>query len=456
MEEKLWNVSSSPHVRDHSSTQSIMRDVVIALLPATIIGIYNFRLSAVLVILTCCVSCMLAEYIWQRLMKQKVTTNDFSALLTGLLLALNLPATMGNPKYLWMCILGSVFAIIVVKQLFGGLGQNFMNPALGGRCFLMLSFSSVMTSFTVKEGSNWLYGISVDAASSATPLMDVKEGGYPSLLKMFLGTTTGTIGETSTAALLLGAIYLLLRRVIDWKIPVIYIATFAVFDILYMVIAGAAAYPLLYELCGGGLMLGAFFMATDYVTSPITSKGKVIYAILLGLLDNSLEELHEILKFEKKAIINNSVIINKLIFDLCTNSNPEDGLIFSDESLQLLDNIKAFNYKNIYYSDKVLASEKYFELVLTQIFEILKSAYDKENTLENLNKMKKNYNSVVTPFIKWINCYWNLTDRENTNLQNKVLFDVNNKKDYLKAIIYYISGMTDNYAIECYNNIIGF
>ena len=252
MEEKLWNVSSSPHVRDHSSTQSIMRDVVIALLPATIIGIYNFRLSAVLVILTCCVSCMLAEYIWQRLMKQKVTTNDFSALLTGLLLALNLPATMGNPKYLWMCILGSVFAIIVVKQLFGGLGQNFMNPALGGRCFLMLSFSSVMTSFTVKEGSNWLYGISVDAASSATPLMDVKEGGYPSLLKMFLGTTTGTIGETSTAALLLGAIYLLLRRVI--------------------------------ELCGGGLMLGAFFMATDYVTSPITSKGKVIYAILLGLL----------------------------------------------------------------------------------------------------------------------------------------------------------------------------
>lgn len=217
-----------------------------------------------------------------------------------------------------------------------------------------------------------------------------------------------------------------------------------------------------------------FIDLQNYITpnqySPFTWEGcvvkisdKISYisrdiedAILLGLLDNSLEELHEILKFEKKAIINNSVIINKLIFDLCTNSNPEDGLIFSDESLQLLDSIKAFNYKNIYYSDKVLASEKYFELVLTQIFEILKSAYDTENTLENLNKMKKNYNSVVTPFIKWINCYWNLTDRENTNLQNKVLFDVNNKKDYLKAIIYYISGMTDNYAIECYNNIIGF
>lgn len=219
---------------------------------------------------------------------------------------------------------------------------------------------------------------------------------------------------------------------------------------------------------------GEFIDLQTYITpnqySPFTWEGcvvkisdKISYisrdiedAILLGLLDNSLEELHEILKFEKKAIINNSVIINKLIFDLCKNSNPNDGLIFSDESLQLLDNIKAFNYKNIYYSDKVLASEKYFELVLTQIFKILKSAYDKENTLENLNKMKKNYNSVVTPFIKWINCYWNLTDRENTNLQNKVLFDINNEKDYLKAIIYYISGMTDNYAIECYNNIIGF
>lgn len=148
----------------------------------------------------------------------------------------------------------------------------------------MLSFSSVMTSFTVTQGSNWLFGISVDATSAATPLMQVKEGGFPDLMKMFLGTTTGTIGETSAAALLIGAIYLLLRRVIDWKIPVIYIATFAVFDVLYMVVSGSAAYPLLYEICGGGLILGAFFMATDYVTSPITTKGKIIFAILLGLL----------------------------------------------------------------------------------------------------------------------------------------------------------------------------
>ena len=280
MEEKLLNVSSSPHVRDHSSTKSIMRDVVIALLPAALVGIYNFRLSAVLVILTTCVTCMLSEYIWQKCMKQPVTTGDFSALLTGLLLALNLPATIP----LWMCVVGGVFAIIVAKQLFGGLGQNFMNPALAGRCFMMLSFSSAMTSFTVKKGAAYMYGVAVDATSRATPLAQVKEGGLPDLKAMFLGTTTGTIGETSVAALLIGAIYLLAKRIIDWKIPVVYILTFSVFDIVYQMAAGNAAYPLVYELCGGGLILGAFFMATDYVTSPITAKGKVIYGILLGLL----------------------------------------------------------------------------------------------------------------------------------------------------------------------------
>ena len=280
MEEKLLNVSSSPHVRDHSSTKSIMRDVVIALLPAALVGIYNFRLSAVLVILTTCVTCMLSEYIWQKCMKQPVTTGDFSALLTGLLLALNLPATIP----LWMCVVGGVFAIIVAKQMFGGLGQNFMNPALAGRCFMMLSFSSAMTSFTVKKGAAYMYGVAVDATSSATPLAQVKEGGLPDLKAMFLGTTTGTIGETSVAALLIGAIYLLAKRIIDWKIPVVYILTFSVFDIVYQMAAGNAAYPLVYELCGGGLILGAFYMATDYVTSPITAKGKVIYGILLGLL----------------------------------------------------------------------------------------------------------------------------------------------------------------------------
>lgn len=281
MEEKLLNVSSSPHVRDNSSTKSIMRDVVIALIPATLVGIYNFGVRALLVILTTCVTCVLSEYIWQRLMKQPITTSDFSALVTGLLLALNLPATLP----LWMCIIGGVFAIIIAKQLFGGLGQNFMNPALAGRCFLMLSFSGAMTSFVISKGNVIWGGIqAVDGISSATPLMQVKEGGaLPDLLKMFLGTTAGTIGETSTLAILIGAAYLLVRKVIDWKIPVIYIATFVVFDLIYQYASGGSPAPVFYELCGGGLMLGAFFMATDYVTSPITPKGKVIFGILLGL-----------------------------------------------------------------------------------------------------------------------------------------------------------------------------
>ena len=285
--DKLLNVSSSPHVRDKSSTKSIMRDVVIALIPTTLVGIGNFGARALLVILTTCVSAVLAEYIWQRCMKQPITTNDYSALLTGLLLALNLPATLP----LWMCVLGGVFAIIIVKQLFGGLGQNFMNPALGARCFLMLSFSSAMTNnFLIPKG-NAIWGgyqATLDAVSSATPLMQVKEaasqGDLATTLKdMFLGTTWGTIGETSALAILIGGIYLIVRKIIDWKIPVIYIATFVVFNFIYSW-APDVYVPISYELVGGGLMLGAFFMATDYVTSPITDKGKVIYAILLGLL----------------------------------------------------------------------------------------------------------------------------------------------------------------------------
>lgn len=285
--DKLLNVSSSPHVRDKSSTKSIMRDVVIALVPATFVGVANFGMRAVLVILATCVSAILAEYIWQKCMKQPVTTYDFSALLTGLLLALNLPATLP----LWMCVLGGVFAIIIVKQLFGGLGQNFMNPALGARCFLMLSFSSAMTnSFAIPKGNAvWGgYQATLDAVSSATPLMQVKEAVCQAdlattLKDMFLGTTWGTIGETSALALLIGGIYLIVRKIIDWKIPVIYILTFVIFDLIYSSATGSYV-PVFYEVCGGGLMLGAFFMATDYVTSPITDKGKIIYAVLLGLL----------------------------------------------------------------------------------------------------------------------------------------------------------------------------
>ena len=260
---------------------------MIALIPTTLVGIGNFGARALLVILTTCVSAVLAEYIWQRCMKQPITTNDYSALLTGLLLALNLPATLP----LWMCVLGGVFAIIIVKQLFGGLGQNFMNPALGARCFLMLSFSSAMTNnFLIPKGNAvWGgYQATLDAVSSATPLMQVKEaasqGELATTLKdMFLGTTWGTIGETSALAILIGGIYLIAKKIIDWKIPVIYILTFVVFNFLYSWTPDAYV-PVSYELVGGGLMLGAFFMATDYVTSPITDKGKIIYAVLLGLL----------------------------------------------------------------------------------------------------------------------------------------------------------------------------
>ena len=267
----LLNISSSPHVRDKSSTKSIMWDVFLALMPAAIFGIYNFSvkprdINAILLIVVCIATCVLTEYIWQKAMKLPLTVSDGSAAVTGLLLALNLSSTFP----IWMAIIGSVFAIIIVKQLFGGLGQNFMNPALGARCFLMVSFAGQMTSFTY------------DGVTGATPLAQTKMGtGTPKLLDMFLGTTGGTIGETSVVALLIGAAYLVARKVISLRIPVTYIVTFAIFAILF------GQHDIMYlakELCGGGLILGAFFMATDYVTSPITPKGQIVFGIILGVL----------------------------------------------------------------------------------------------------------------------------------------------------------------------------
>lgn len=265
--DKLLNVSSSPHVRDKSSTKSIMRDVVIALVPATLVGVANFGARAVLVILTTCVSAMLAEYIWQRCMKQQVTTGDFSALLTGLLLALNLPATLP----LWMCVLGGVFAIIIVKQLFGGLGQNFMNPALAARCFLLISFPALMTNFTC------------DAYTGATPLAALKAGETVNVTNMIIGRTAGTIGETSMIALVAGACLLILLGVIDLRIPGSYIVSFALF-VLFFGGRGMDFQFLSAHLAGGGLMLGAFFMATDYVTRPITARGQYVFGVFLGIM----------------------------------------------------------------------------------------------------------------------------------------------------------------------------
>lgn len=263
----MTHVSSSPHVSDKATTQKIMLDVIIALLPATLFGIYNFGFHAALIVVISILTCMGAEAAYEYLMKKPVTVLDMSAALTGLLIALNMPSTM--PIYL--VILGCVFAIIVVKQLFGGLGQNFMNPALAARCFLLISFAGRMTNFVY------------DGVSQATPLAVLKNGGEVDILRMFVGTIGGTIGETSVIALLIGAAYLLIKRVISIRIPLSYIATFAVYTLIF----GAKRFDLTYlaaELCGGGLMLGAFFMATDYVTSPVTKKGKIVFGIILGIL----------------------------------------------------------------------------------------------------------------------------------------------------------------------------
>ena len=263
----LYNVSSSSHIRAKDTSSRIMLYVVIALAPASIFGVINFGVMALVQILACIATCVASEWIFEKLIHKKNTINDFSAVVTGLLLALNLPHTLP----IWQSVLGSVFAIVIVKMLFGGLGQNFMNPALGARCFLLVSFAGTMTSFTY------------DGVTGATPLALLKSGESVDTMKMFLGTTAGTIGETSGIAILVGAIFLIFMGVIDLKIPASYIISFAVFILIF----GGHGFDMNYlvaHLCGGGLMLGAFFMATDYVTSPITPTGKIVFGILLGIL----------------------------------------------------------------------------------------------------------------------------------------------------------------------------
>lgn len=286
----LLNVSTSPHVRSKDSTKTIMRDVVIALIPATVFGIYQFGLNAFLIVLTCIVTCILTEYLYEKGMKRTITTSDYSAILTGLLLALNLPATVP----LWIPVIGGVFAILIVKQLFGGLGQNFMNPALGARCFLLISFTGRMTSFGIDaltEPNTWGYiqkgAAAIDGITGATPLAAVKAGESVDVLSMLIGKIGGTIGETSAIAILIGAAYLLIKKIITWRIPIIYIGTFLIFAAVFGG-HGLDANYLAAQLFGGGLMLGAFFMATDYVTSPITPMGQILFAVLLGCLTGIL------------------------------------------------------------------------------------------------------------------------------------------------------------------------
>lgn len=272
---ELLHVSSSPHVRSKIKTSDIMRMVVIALMPATLFGIYNFGLKALLLILLSVGTCVATEGIYEHLMHKKLTIGDFSAVVTGLLIALNLPASAPW----WIPIIGGVFAILIVKQLFGGLGQNIMNPALAARCFLLLSFTGHMTNFTATNG----FGTIVDTVSGATPLAALKAGEQVNVMSMFIGNTTGTIGETSAIALLIGAAFLLAMKVIDFRIPLTYIGSFLVFIIIFGG-HGLDANFLLGHLFGGGLMLGAWFMATDYVTTPITKSGQLVYGVVLGIL----------------------------------------------------------------------------------------------------------------------------------------------------------------------------
>ena len=265
-------VSGTPHVRSKESIQSIMRDVIIALVPATAAGIYYFGLRALILIVAAIISAVFFEWLYEKITKKPVTINDLSAVVTGLLLAMNLPASAP----VWVAIVGSAFAIIFAKQLFGGLGQNFINPALAGRAFLLASYPTDMTTWVVPNG------LAADAATYATPLAQLKNGTLDaSLGQLVLGQVGGTIGETCAIALIIGGIYLLYKHVISWKIPVIYIAT--VF-ILFAVIGRHGMRMPLQEIFAGGVMLGGIFMATDYASSPVTPKGQVIFAVGAGLL----------------------------------------------------------------------------------------------------------------------------------------------------------------------------
>ena len=272
---ELLHVSSSPHVRDKVNTGNIMLTVLIALLPSALFGVYNFGPYALMLILVSILCCVATEAVYEKIVHKKLTIQDYSAAVTGLLLALNLPP---NAPW-WIAVIGSAFAILVVKQLFGGLGQNIMNPALAARCFLLISFTGRMTDFAVPKGA---WGNIADTVSGATPLAALKAGESVNWVDLFFGNIQGTIGETSALAILIGAVILLVRGVIDLRIPLTYIGSFAIFVLLF----GGHGFDMNYLLChlfGGGLMLGAWFMATDYVTTPITKKGQLVYGVCLGV-----------------------------------------------------------------------------------------------------------------------------------------------------------------------------
>lgn len=290
-------VSSSPHIANRRTVSGIMQEVLIALLPAVIASVYFFGFYALFLELLCVGSAIGAEALYNKVMKREQTIKDCSAAVTGLLLALNLPATV--PFY--VPIIGSAFAIVFVKMLFGGIGKNFANPAITGRVFLLLAWGALMTKpwgspINWSDGGAFYYfrcilkGNSaiqdVAAVTTATPLSSLTQGGYAGkdLLKMFLGATGGSLGETSALALLIGGVYLIVRRIIDWRVPVTFVGTVALFALIYGGANGDALGYILPSVLGGGLLLGAFFMATDYSTSPNTKTGLVVFAFGCGLI----------------------------------------------------------------------------------------------------------------------------------------------------------------------------
>ena len=266
--DKLLHLSASPHIHCGRSTASIMRDVLIALLPSTVAGAIIFGWRSLLVIAVCVASCVLLEWLYNRITKKEQTIGDLSAAVTGLLLALNLPANIP----IWQCVIGCLFAIVLVKCLFGGIGSNLVNPAITARVFMLVAFGSMAVQAMPTI---------VDTASGATPLAQMAEGTTPALLDLFLGTTGGAIGETCALALLIGFVYLLIRRVITWHIPVTFVGS--VF-LLSFLMEGFDAAKALALILSGGLLIGAIFMATDYVTSPATPAGKIIFGLGAGLL----------------------------------------------------------------------------------------------------------------------------------------------------------------------------
>ena len=264
-------VSSSPHIHTKTTTQTIMRDVIIALLPTSVAAVVLFGIQALINIAVCVIAAVLSEFVFNLLAKKKQTVSDLSAVVTGLLLALNL----STKATVWQCVIGSVFAIVVVKCLFGGIGCNFANPAITARIFLLVSFANL--------GGGVATNYQTDLVAGATPLEAIKTGAtenLPSLLDMFLGNRSGSIGETCAIAILLGGIYLIARKVIRWHTPVIFIATVFVLSLIIKQDLTLA----LYEVLGGGLLLAAFFMATDYSTTPINQYGKMVFAFGCGVI----------------------------------------------------------------------------------------------------------------------------------------------------------------------------